>query len=172
MRTWYWVGLLGVLVVLMIVLTIPFLGGAGWTWPPGGKRVQVIVYPGPTIHVEASSPEPGVIVYSAIGWVPHPYRSAKLHFYASLSRVDDTGHHSAKLWIKDINDPASLTQARKGVDARPVLPEQRITGLEPGTYSLLVGLRDNPPSMMFDERTPEEARGIAGNSVWVEVPGP
>src|SRR5262249_21642161 len=107
-----------------------------------------------------------------IGWVAHPYRSGKLHFYAALTRVDATGHHSTKLWIKDINDPATLTQARKGVEARPVLPEQRITGLEPGTYLILVGIRDNPPSMRFNERTPEEARGLAGDSVWVEVPAP
>jgi hypothetical protein len=113
----------------------------------------------------------GWLAFSAQAKHTGAFRDSVLWFAATLRR--EVGQDNFEVvWERDWDGPGGWAHVRRDAGAVLTLPETQIPlKLPPGSYSLLVELREDAATMTPDGRLLEPAHAVAGESVWVEIPG-
>jgi hypothetical protein len=104
---------------------------------------KVYNQPMATMELEVRSDAPGLLAFSASAHATIGHKPvALLWWHAEARPYNADGQLLPAIWERDFDEPNLLTQARRGVEVKPRLPEQRLE-LPSGFYNVYIELRED-----------------------------
>jgi hypothetical protein len=155
---------------VLACLLILAVGVAGWAWGSARPRQVPATAAVPVLDVRAESPEPGVLVVSADARVTVIHRDTAVLWYVVQAhrRTGPDDWEPAGTWEFADPEAGEMVQARKRVEARPVLKARRLR-LPSGSYSVYVSVREDAAELRMDGSVAEPSMNMVSHAVEVDV---
>jgi hypothetical protein len=161
--------------ILAALLVGGLVAGGIAAGPRLARRPRITIHPRDELKVQAHSPAPGVLAFSARGMVRAHVRDAVFWWRVEITRHTGsgpiaryTGSGLQLAWAREYDDMPFYTKARKGTRVPHDLAEQRVN-LPAGIYDVFVAMREDVAEADVDGNIIAAGMDREGRLVVVDV---